>query len=111
MGSRSTTVPAGPAQPSLRLWFWTAPQERVWFGPKSLWTVRASGNTASLSKPTTVERVQMGPTPRSLTSQCFYRLFHPKANTVKKCLGLNILAIKKVVAKVFWEYSALARWQ
>lgn len=61
-------APQVPVQSSLRRWFWTAPLARVWSGPRSRWTVRASGSTASPSRPTTAERDLMESTARNPTS-------------------------------------------
>lgn len=61
-------APRVQVQSSLKQWFWTAPQVRVWSGPRSRWTVRASVNTASLSRPMTVGRDLMGSTARNPTS-------------------------------------------
>lgn len=52
----SIMAPQVPARSSLKLWFWTALLGRVWFALRSRWTARASGSTASPSRPTTAER-------------------------------------------------------
>lgn len=68
MASGFIMAPRVQAQSSLKRWFWIAPPVRVWSGPRSRWTARASGSTASPSRPTTVERDLMESTARNPTS-------------------------------------------
>lgn len=69
VASGSTMVPRALARSSLRRWCWTAPPGRVWFAPRSRWTARASGSTASPSRPTTAGRGPTASTARNPTSQ------------------------------------------
>lgn len=74
--SGSIAAPWVQVQPSLKLWFWTAPPGRVWSGLRSRWTARASVSTASPSRRTTAARDRMAWTARNPTSWCFrYRMF------------------------------------
>lgn len=70
------TAPPVQGRSNLKRWCWTAPLERVWSGPRSRWTAKASGNTALPSRPTTVERAPMESTARNPTSQEPRRVFN-----------------------------------
>lgn len=68
VASGSITAPRVQVRSSLKPWSWTGPQARVWSVPRSRWTVRASGSTASPSRPMTAGRDLMEWTARNPTS-------------------------------------------
>lgn len=69
------TDQVGLVRHSLRPWCWTAPLEKVWFGQKSLWTVKARRSTASPSRRMTVVKVLMAATARNPTSKSFLKIW------------------------------------
>lgn len=57
---------------SLRQWCWIAQLVKVWFGPKSLWTVKARRSTASPSRHMIAVKVLTAPTARNPTSKSLH---------------------------------------